>query len=188
MPRPRSDISTALFEKVLVDPDMEGQPGFVAPFSKLQQPELMYWLARGLKQTFNADLLKGKWSKVRRRRWELTIHVVQRCPCHSNTINCRQRRQSSSCPCYVQHAALPSPPSPSLPSSQPLQGFVVDSLKSRYVDEATVAKLLMEALGMKVVMPPPPTAADAGKDDKKKKPAKPAKVWQRAACLHVPLL
>ena len=46
-------ISDLLYEKVLIDPDMESQPGFVAPASKLQEEELNDLLVRGLKQALS---------------------------------------------------------------------------------------------------------------------------------------
>ena len=46
-------ISDLLYEKVFIDPDLENQPGFVAPASKLQEVELNELLVRGLKQAFN---------------------------------------------------------------------------------------------------------------------------------------
>ena len=49
-----AEISDLLYSKVLIDPDLEAQPGFVPPASKLTEVELCELLVRGLKQALQS--------------------------------------------------------------------------------------------------------------------------------------
>ena len=49
-----AEISDLLYSKVLIDPDLEAQPSFVPPASKLTEVELCELLARGLKQALQS--------------------------------------------------------------------------------------------------------------------------------------
>ena len=48
------EISDLLYSKVLIDPDLEAQPGFIPPASSLPEAELVDLLVRGLKQALEA--------------------------------------------------------------------------------------------------------------------------------------
>lgn len=49
-----AEISDLLYDKVLIDPELESKPGFVAPHTKLAAKELQELLLRGLKQALLA--------------------------------------------------------------------------------------------------------------------------------------
>ena len=49
-----AEISDLLYSKVLIDPDLEAQPDFVPPASKLTEVELCELLVRGLKQALQS--------------------------------------------------------------------------------------------------------------------------------------